>query len=89
MELKTKTCVTLVHFEPYRAIPIWPWVKTQIVPQVNIRFNPTTKIGNLKWVVNSPIPTTMGHTHTVRLVTFKPPGLGLVESLPWTRPNAR
>ena len=32
----------------------WPWGKTQIVPPVNIRFNPTTKIGSLKWVVNSP-----------------------------------
>ena len=35
-------------------------VKLQIVPQ-NIRFHPTTKIGNLKWVANSPIPTKMGY----------------------------
>ena len=32
---------------------IWLWVKSQIVPPMNIRFNPTTKIGSLKWVVNS------------------------------------
>ena len=25
---------------------IWPWVKIQIVPPVNIRLNPTTKIGS-------------------------------------------
>ena len=24
----------------------WPWVKIQILPLVNIRFNPTTKIGS-------------------------------------------
>ena len=24
----------------------WPWVKIQIVPPVNIRFNPTTKTGS-------------------------------------------
>ena len=33
-----------------------------IVPPVNIRFNPTTKIGSLKWVVSSPIPK-MGSQH--------------------------
>ena len=47
--------------------PFWPWAfqkpKSQIVPPVNIRFNPTTKIGSLKWVVNSPIPTQNGINH--------------------------
>ena len=32
--------------------PIWPWVKIQIVPPVNIQI--PTKIGSLKWVVSSP-----------------------------------
>ena len=31
---------------------MWPWVRIQIVPSVNIRFNPH----RLKWVVNSPSP---------------------------------
>ena len=43
----------MVHNHPH----IWPWVKT---PCPSEHPNPTTKIGNLKWVVNSPIPTKMG-----------------------------
>ena len=41
----------------------WVWVKTQIVLPVNIRLDPTTKIGSRKWGVkmvlgvNIPIPT--------------------------------
>ena len=42
-----------------------------VSPQVNIRFNPTTQIGNLKWVVNSPtnqngIPLVLTHSQIER-----------------------
>ena len=60
----------------------WPWVKIQTIPPVNIRFNPTSKIGSLKWVVNSPKPNQNGinqsgfdhHSHMDSLghVTFLP-----------------
>ena len=33
---------------------IWLWAKSQIVPPVNIRFNPTTKIGSK---MGAPTPT--------------------------------
>ena len=34
---------------------IWPWVKIQIVPPVNILFNPTTKIGSIHLPQNGTI----------------------------------
>ena len=35
-------------------------LKTQTVPSVNIRFNPTTKRGSLEWVLNSPKTPKLG-----------------------------
>ena len=38
---------------------LWPWAfqnPNRLAPSERDRFNPTTKIGSLKWVVNSPIP---------------------------------
>ena len=42
---------------------MWPWVKMQIVPRVNIPI--PTKIGNLKWVAKNHLPAKMGSRLTV------------------------
>ena len=49
---------------------MWPWVKIKI-PYPSEHPNPTTKIGSLKWVVNSPNPTKMG-SKTVLTTTWLP-----------------
>ena len=73
---------------------IRPWVKIQIVPPVNMRFNPTTKIGSIIWVVNSPtqngIPWVLTTTATKGWLLLRgsqrdrcrPPGQSEPEALP-------
>ena len=61
--------------------PTWPWVKIRIVPPVNI-LNPTTKIGSLKWVLNSPSPKwdpkTVLTSHMKHQACIRTDGKGMV-----------